>query len=172
MKVSKSTAHSVPLLEFRAELLKERIYATFALLAVLLTIDIAHVTALQVIMILAGTSLSLWAASWVASRMSYRIVMQKTETDHRRLRLLLAQHRPLLYAAVFPIFVHLFALGGFISVRLAIDISLASLVFLLVAWSLLSAKAMHAGRLATIVLAGIELLVGLTIIGLKLWAGH
>lgn len=159
-------------LEFRVALLKERIYATFVLLAVLLTIDTAHTTALKVIAIIGGSALSLWAASLVASRMSYRIVMRKTETDRMRVNLRLAQHLPLLYAALFPIFVNTLALFNIISLPLAVDISIASMILLLVSWSLLSARALNAGKLATVILAGVELLIGLLIISLKLIANH
>lgn len=159
-------------LEFRIELLKERIYATFVLLAVLLTIDTSHTTPLRVIIIIGGTSLSLWAASLVASRMSYRIVMQKNETDRVRISLQLAQHRPLLYAAALPLFINILALVHIIPVALAVEISIAGMILLLVVWSLLSARALNAGKLATLILAGVELIIGLLIIGLKLFSAH
>jgi hypothetical protein len=159
------------ILEFRAELLKERIYATFVLLAVLLTIDVNHTTPLRAVVVLGGATLSLWAASLVASRMSYRIVMKRIESD-RKLNLRLAQHRPLIYAALFPVFMATLALVHIISLSLALDIAVGGLVLLLVAWSLLSAKAIKAGRFATMVLAGVELLIGLMVIGLKLVSSH
>jgi hypothetical protein len=160
------------ILEFRAELLKERIYATFILLAVLLTINVQHTSAYHVVVTISGTALSLWAASVVASRMSYRIVMRKNETDRMRLRMKLAQHRPLLYAAAFPLFVNILALMHIISVARAVNIAIAGLLFLLVIWSLLSAKALNVGKAATFVLAGVELLIGLAVISLKLALSH
>ncbi len=159
-------------LNFRAELLKERIYATFALLAVLLATDTTHALPLQVIIIIAGTSLSLWAANVVAARMSYRIVMRDVELEPRRIKLQIALRRPLLYAAIFPIFVTTLALIGITSLQVAVNIALASLVLLLISWSLLSAKVLKAGTLATLLLAGVELLIGLIVIGLKLVLSH
>lgn len=161
----------VAILEFRAELLKERIYATFVLLAVLLTIDVNHMSAQRVLLVVSGTVLSLWAASLVASRMSYRIVMRRIESD-KKLSLRLAQHRPLIYAALFPIFMTLLALAHVLSLNMAMDISVGGLVLLLVGWSLLSAKAIRAGRFATLVLTGVELLIGLIVIVLKLVSSH
>lgn len=160
------------ILEFRAELLKERIYATFVLLAVLLTIDPRHTTPLHVMAIVGGTALSLWMASVVASRMAYQIVMQKKDTNRLRMHLRLAQHAPLLYAAAFPLLVTLLAFIHIMPLVTAVNISVGSLLFLLVAWSLLSARALNAGKFATVVLAGIELLIGLLIIGLKLASSH
>jgi hypothetical protein len=168
--MSKQTKE-MEILEFRAELLKERIYATFVLLAVLLTIDVTHTTPFRAVVVLGGATLSLWAASLVASRMSYRIVMKRIESD-RKLNLRLAQHRPLIYAALFPVFMATLALIHVISLVLAMDIAVGGLVLLLVTWSLLSAKAIKAGRFATIVLASVELLIGLMVIGLKLIASH
>lgn len=161
----------IAILEFKAELLKERIYATFVLLAVLLTIDVNHMTTERVLVVLSGTVFSLWAASLVASRMSYRIVMGRIESD-KKLSLRLAQHRPLIYAASFPILMTLLALAHVFSLNMAMDISVGGLVLLLVGWSLLSAKAIKAGRFATIVLTGVELLIGLIVIVLKLVSSH
>ena len=160
------------ILEFRAELLKERIYATFALIAVLLATDTAHAMPLQVIIILAGTSLSLWAANVVAARMSYRIVMRDVDLEPRRMKVQIALRRPLLYAAIFPIFITTLALINAIPLSLAVNGALLSLILLLVGWSLLSAKALKSGKFATILLAGIELLVGLLVVGLKLVLAH
>lgn len=168
----KSIDLSPAILEFRAELLKERIYATFILLAVLLTIDVAHTSPLRAMAIIGSSSVGLWAASLVASRMSYRIVMQKVETDRNKLDLQLLQHRPLLYAAMFPLFICFVSFLEVLSLEVAINIAIASLMLLLISWSLLSAKALKAGTLTTIFLAASELVIGLIVIGIKLLSSH
>lgn len=67
--------------EYIADLLKERIYATLALLGVLISIDPAHTNDLHAMYVICGTIISLWAASIVATQMSRRLVFQH-ELDH------------------------------------------------------------------------------------------
>ena len=160
------------ILEFTADLLKERIYATFVLLAVLLAIDTTHVTPQRVIIVILGTAFSLWAASLTASRMSYRIVMGEIETDRALLQKRLIKHSPLLHAAVFPVLVNLAALLHVIPVQAAVNISLAGLLLLLVTWSLLSARALKVGLLGTFLLAGVELAIAVIIIVIKMATSH
>ena len=88
-------------LELLAESLKERIYASLALLAVLLTIDPKHSTALHAAVIIGGTALSLWLASLVSSQMARRMVFgqpdaKQFEEDRQR-------HSPLLASAILPL---------------------------------------------------------------------
>jgi hypothetical protein len=158
--------------EYRAEMLKERIYATLALLAVLLTIDAHHTSALKAAAIVAGTAFSLWLASIVSSQMSFRIVMQRAKTDKEELELESYRHSPLLLAAVFPVFLMLLAFIHVLSLPLAVNLAIGSSLLLLVGWSLLSARAMKVGRLGTLVLAGVELAIGLAIVALKLSVAH
>jgi hypothetical protein len=159
-------------LELRAELLKERIYATLALLAVLISIDPHHTSSLKAAAIVAGTAFSLWIASLVATQMSYRIVMQKASLDKEALDRQYLRHAPLLAAAFFPVFLILLTVTPVLSLAGAINLGIAFSLLLLIAWSLYSAIAMRAGRLATFVIAGIELAIGLGIVGLKLAISH
>ncbi len=158
-------------LELRAELLKERIYATLALLAVLLTIDASHTTPLKAAVIVLGTAFSLWAASLVAAVMSYRVVMQQDAPEHR-LRRQVVLHSPLLAAAAFPVVVIVMATTGVFDLAVALNVAIGASLLLLVGWSLMSARALKAGRVTTLVLAGVELLIGFAIVGLKVLVGH
>ena len=157
--------------EFRAELLKERIYATLALLAVLFTIDPSHTPPLKAAAIIACTALTLWAASLVASGMSYRVIMQE-QAPEWKIRQQFVLHSPLLLAAAFPLLTVMMAASGFTSLSTAIVVAIAASLLLLLSWSLLSARAMKAGRLATLVLTATELAIGLTIVSLKLIVNH
>jgi len=152
--------------EHRVELLKERIYATLALLAVLLTLDAASTSPLKASVIVLGTALSLWAASLVAGVMAYRVVMQQNTPEHR-FRRQLVLHSPLLAAAVFPLLMIGFAAAGFWSLAAAIDVAIGALMLFLLGWSLLSARALKVSRPMTLVLAVVELGLGLVIIWLK-----
>jgi len=158
-------------LEFRVELLKERIYATLALLAVLLTINPDHTTTGRAMLLVAGTAFSLWLASLIAAQMSYRIVMQRPHSEQEASRHL-ASHSPLLFAAVLPLLSLLQSALGLLALSDAVNLAIGLTVFPMIVWSLLSAKAIRAKRLPTLVIAGIELLIGLAVVLLKIKLGH
>ena len=157
--------------ELRVELLRERIYATIALLAVLLTLDTAHTSPIKAAVIVAGTALSLWAAGLVASQMSYRIIMQKEQPKHSTDRQVL-RHAPLLVAAIFPLFAISLSIIGVVGLAVAIEAAIVASLLLILGWSLLSARALKAGRLATLFLGFTEVAIGLAIVGLKLLISH
>lgn len=158
--------------EYIAELLKERIYATLALLAVLVSIDTRHASSLHAAYIMCGTIISLWAASIVATQMSRRLVFQG-ELDHiQEAHHHIRRHAPMLASLALPLLMVSLAMTHLISLDLAINISIASALLLLAGWSIGSAKALNAHNLPIAILVAIELAIGLGIVGLKLVVGH
>jgi hypothetical protein len=158
--------------EYIAELLKERIYATLALIAVLISIDADHTSPLRAMFIVTGTIVSLWAASVVALQMSKRVVFQgEIDPDHAREQSL-RKHAPMLAVLPFPLFMIGLSLLDILPLGFSLDISIFSALLLLITWSLLSARALHVTRLSTLVIAGVELLIGLGVVGLKVLIGH
>jgi hypothetical protein len=157
-------------LELLADSLKERIYASLALLAVLLTLDPTHSSTTHAAIVIGGTALSLWLASIVSAQMAHRMVFgqpdeEKFEKDRQR-------HAPLLASAVLPlILVGLSGLHVF-SLERAITISIWTILLSLIFWSVASARSMHASKLATLMLAGISLLIGLGVVALKALLSH
>lgn len=157
-------------LELLAESLKERIYASLALLAVLLTLDPKHSTPLHAATIIGGTALSLWLASLVSSQMARRMVFgqpdaKQFEEDQQR-------HSPLLASAILPLILVGLSALHVMSLERAMTISIWTILLALIGWSLASARSMHASRLATFLLAGISLLIGLGIVALKAVLSH
>ena len=159
-------------LEHRAGLLKERIYGTIILLAVLISIDPTHASAEHTLLIVAGTIASVWAASIVAAQMSRRIIMQQLALRPDQLEERFAEHAPLLAAGIIPVFlISLSVLEAWpltYGVNGAIIYSIALMLF----WSLLSARAVHASKWMTFFVAGLELLIGLGVVALKLISSH
>lgn len=158
--------------EFIADLLKERIYATLALLAVLISIDSVHTSALHAVYIICGTIVSLWAASIVATQMSRRLVFRgelnaREETQHQ-----LRRHAPMLATLIFPLLMIGLSTLGFIGLDDAITISILSALALLVGWSIGSARSLGATKMPTIILVAVELGIGLAVVGLKVVTGH
>lgn len=158
--------------EYIAELLKERIYATLALLAVLISIDSSHTDPLHAVYIVTGTIVSLWAASIVATQMSRRLVFKgalnaREETKHQ-----LRRHAPMLAALIFPLLMISLAMLNLIGLDDAINVSILSALALLVGWSIDSARSLGASKLPTFILVVVELSIGLAVVGLKIVAGH
>ena len=157
--------------ELLADTLKERIYATLAILAVLLTIDTQHSSVLHAAAVIGGTALSLWAASFISSRMAKRMVFgrapeaEHTARDSQR-------HAPLLASAALPLIligtagIHLFTLEQ------AITMSIGAILLPLILWSLAAARSMHASKFMSFLLAAIVLLIGLAVVALKAVVAH
>jgi general stress protein CsbA len=158
--------------EFIADLLKERIYATLALLAVLISIDSDHVSPINAGFIIVGTIVSLWAASIVATQMSRRMVF-KDELDHsEEVNHQIRRHAPMLASLVFPLIMISLSAVGAMTLSAAIDISILSSMALLIGWSIGSARSLGSNRVPMLVLVAVELAIGLGVVGLKLVVGH
>lgn len=158
--------------EYIADLLKERIYATLALLAVLISIDTNHSSPLHAAYIISGTIASLWAASIVAAQMSRRVIFQSEldhsqETDHQMRR-----HAPMLASLIFPLLMIGLAAVTLITLELAVNVSIISALLLLAGWSIGSARSLSVKKFPTFILVVFELAIGLGIVGLKLLVGH
>ncbi len=157
-------------LELLADSLKERIYASLALLAVLLTVDPAHSSATHAAIVVGGTALSLWLASIVSSQMAHRMVFGQPNAEHVEKDK--QRHAPLLASAVLPLILIGLSSLHVMSLERAITISIWSILLALILWSISSARSMHASRLATFVLAGILLLIGLGVVAMKALLTH
>jgi hypothetical protein len=157
-------------LELLADSLKERIYASLALLAILLTLDPQHSSALHAATVIGGTALSLWLASIVSSQLANRMVFGKPDAD--RVEKDRQRHAPLLASAVLPLILVGLSSLNIMSLERAITISIWTILLSLILWSVSSARSMHASRLATLMLAGISLLIGLGVVALKAVLTH
>ncbi len=129
--------------EHIAEVLKERIYATLALLAVLISIDTVHYSPLKAGYLITGTIVALWAASIVATVISRRIVFSG-EINHEKDRdVQLRKHAAILASLPFPLLMILLAWLSIISLSVAINIAIISVLLLMMTWSVLSAKSLN-----------------------------
>jgi len=158
--------------EFIAELLRERIYATFTLIAVLATIDTKHTDARHAAFIITGTIIALWAASIVATVMSRRMIFQNTLNHEHEIRHQIRVHAPMLLTLAFPLFLLLLTSLGVLSLSTAITVAIFSAMLLLVSWSIHSARSLHARKIPTLILIVLQVGIGLGIIALKIAVGH
>lgn len=159
-------------MEFLADLLKERIYATFALVAVLVSIDPAHTTPLRAMLFVAGTIFSLWAASIIASQMSQRLVFQNAKNHDRELRVSLLRHSAMLYTLPLPLLLIGLSYYGFIGLESALHFSLAASFLLFVIWTVRSTKTIKASKLAITLLIILQALFIVGTISLKVIVSH
>lgn len=155
-------------LDILTDALKERIYATLALLAIIISIEPDHVSILKASVQIGGTALSLWFASNISAQMAHRVVHGRLMNRAEGLRVLRA-HSPLLFAAVPPLVIMAAAALGIFSLATALAIAAGLSILTLLTFSLASARAMHASAGSTIVLAVVETAIGLGVVALKLF---
>ena len=152
-----------------AETLRERIYSTITLLAVVVVLwqHPSDHSAWGVIGIIIGTVGSLWLATLIASRMSYRIVHDDGELEsHYREATEAASG--LLAPASLPVLLVLISTTGLIELKTALFMSVTLLVLSLFVFSLVSGRKIASSRLALLLYSALLLGLGLAVVALKL----
>jgi uncharacterized membrane protein len=160
-------------IEETSEFLKERIYATLTLIALLATLwqGADHVTARGAALSVLGTVIALWLAVGVASRMSYQVTHGK-RMGPKAYWHILRTHSALLVPA-FPVLVLiLVSLTHLFSLKTALFASMAVLLMSFVGFSLLAGRRIHSNWLEITITSGFEIALGLGVIVLKIVAGH
>ena len=153
-----------------AELLRERIYSTITLLAVMVVMwqhPGSH-SALGVIGAIIGTVGALWLATLIASRMSYRIVHDNKELESHY-RKASAAASGLLAPAAAPIFFVIVSMPGLIDLKTALLLSVVVLVLSLFLFSLVSGRKIANSRLSLFFYSMMQLALGLAVVALKLF---
>lgn len=152
-----------------AELLRERIYSTITLLAVVVVIwqHPGSYSALGVIGAIAGTVGALWLATLIASRMSYRIVHDNNELE-QHYRKASEAASGLLAPAVVPISFVFVSMTGLIDLKTALLIGVAVLVLSLFLFSLVSGRKVASSKLSLLFYSVMQLGLGLAVVALKL----
>jgi len=159
-------------LEIFAELLRERIYATLALIAVLISINPNHSTPLVSAGIVTGTIVSLWAASIASTQMSDRIVF-KDSVDHIvKLRVQINRHMPMLYSLIFPLVLIGLSATKLLSLNAALNIATVGSGLLLAIWSIDSVKTFSAKTSVLVIALIAQLAIIFGIVALKVALGH
>lgn len=152
-----------------AELLRERIYSTITVLAVMAILwqHAGEQNALAVIGTIAGTVFALWVSTLVASRMSYRIFHDETELEvHYRKSTQAASG--LLAPAVVPIFLIVVSMTGVIELKTAIIAGIISLLLSLFLFSLMSGRKLARSVPTLLLYSALQVGVGLAVVALKL----
>ena len=151
------------------ELLRERIYSTITLLAVVVVLwqHPGDYTAWGVVGTIIGTVGALWLATLIASRMSYRIVHDNSELEsHYRKSSEAASG--LLVPASAPVFFVLISMTGLIELKTALLISVILLVLSLFLFSLVSGSKLTSNRVALLLYSVLIMGLGLAVVVLKI----
>lgn len=152
-----------------AELLRERIYSTITLLAVLVVLwqHPGDYTEWGVIGAIVGTVGALWLATLIASRMSYRIAHDDKELEPH-FREASEAASGLLAPAGAPVFLVLMSMTGVIDLQTALLLSVVLLVLSLFLFSLISGRKIASSNLSLLVFSAMQLGLGLAVVALKL----
>ncbi|MFI1965417.1 hypothetical protein ACH429_15110 [Streptomyces pathocidini] len=161
-----------PVAETEAQRLKERIYATITMLAVVVGLtewdDLTYADTMAVIV---ATALGLWLASLVADAQAHRAIHAR-RARRQELRRMLHVSSPLLLSAVGPlVMTGLAALGVFDlddALLLAAGVETASLF----AWGYIGGRRVGGNPLVALVAGGLDMAIGLFVASVKLAAGH
>jgi hypothetical protein len=160
-------------LELVSEYLKERIYATITLIALLATLwqTASHFSPAGAALSVLGTVIALWLAVGVASRMSYHVVNGKRMSPQVYIGILRAHAALLIPAGPALFFIGLSAFDIF-SLETALFISMIALLLSFAGFSLMAGRQIHSNLLEIIVTSAFEVGLGVGIILLKIVAGH
>lgn len=161
-----------PVLEHRAEVLRERIYGTITLIAVMIGLGGHDVTATHALLTVIGTALSLWAAGLVATRLSRHIVLGDVPEQIGGVRHHLRQHRALLLVALLPTASLSLAAAGIISMHGAVLIAMIGLHLPLLAWAYRAARFSRTRWLSPLAAALLVIVSIVAVTSFKAYAAH
>lgn len=166
-------ALSTERLEHIAENMKERVYATLTLLAVITALwqTADHHTAAGAIASIVGSTTALWLATIISARMSYRAVHGK--------RMSVGNYRKMIFTssglfapAIAPAIFILVSSTGAITLSTALLASVVVLAFSLFLFSFVAGRRIYGFGFRLIAISALEMLLGIGVIALKLAVGE
>lgn len=161
------------MLEYVAENMKERIYATITLLALIVALwqtAADHSVGGSVASIF-GTVVALWLATLISSRISHRAVHGKSMAS-RDLGRLAFTSSGLFVPAIVPILLILISTTGLMSLKTAFMASIVALLLSLFLLSFTAGRRIYTSPLRLIVVSTAEMTIGIGVILLKLAIGE
>lgn len=154
-----------------ADRLKERIYATITMIAVVVGLSFGEVDSLGAFATVLTTALGLWLAAFVADQQAHRTVHGHVATGHE-LRRMLYVSSPLLSCAVGPAVLIGLAALDVLSLDSALLAAAGVAVVSLFLWGCLGGLRMGGGVLAGVVAGLADAVIGVAVALVKAAAGH
>src|SRR5690242_14198245 len=156
-------------LQVRASWLKEHIYATLTMLAVVVGLAQGRDSRLVTAVTIGTTAAGIWMAGLVADEQAHRVVHGRLTNRAELLRMLYVTS-PLLTAAVGPLVMVAMSATGLLDLRVALYISVVVDTGSLFVWSYYAGARMGAGVLASVLAGSANVLVASGVIVVKLLA--
>lgn len=160
--------------EIYADNLRERVYSTITLIAVLTVMwqNDEHRSALGAISVIIGSVVALWLATLIAIRMSYRAVHGKSIDRSNYIKTFFTASG-LLAPAILPvIIVAISGMTHLYSIRTALLASIVISLFSLFAISFQAGRKIYDNFWRLVLVSALEMSVGLLVIVLKLAVGE
>lgn len=170
---SRRTNLSESELDYIADFMKERIYATITLLAVLAVLweGASHYSHTKAALSVFTAALALWLASSISTQMAHQAAHGKLMSRDEFIRSEV-KHAALLLSAFFPLLLIGLSWIGLIGLKTALLIAIIISIFSLFIWSVRAGRSMHTSFKVILVVGCLETLVGLGVVALKIFAEH
>ncbi|GGX90737.1 hypothetical protein [Streptomyces fructofermentans] len=154
-----------------ADRLKERIYATITMIAVVVGLSLGHAGPTGALATVLTTALGLWLAAFVADQQAHRTVHRHLATG-RELRRMLYVSSPLLSCAVGPAVMIALAALDVLSLSAALLTSAGLGVVSLFIWGCTGGVRMGGGLLLATLAGLLDAAIGVAVVLVKVSAGH
>ncbi|MEU0741183.1 hypothetical protein [Streptomyces sp. NPDC006134] len=154
-----------------ADRLKERIYATITMVAVVVGLAMSEVGAVGAAATVLTTALGLWLATFVADQQAHRTVHRGFATGHA-LRRMLYVSSPLLSCAAGPAVMITLAALDVLSLHAALLVSAGVGVVSLFLYGCLGGMRMGGGALLAVMAGLADAAIGVVVVLVKVAAGH
>lgn len=151
--------------------LKERIYATITMIAVVVGLSFGDVSSLGAVATVLTTALGLWLAAFVADQQAHRTVHGHLATGHE-LRRMLYVSSPLLSCAAGPAVLIALAALDVLSLDAALTVAAGVSVVSLFLWGCLGGLRMGGGPLGAVLAGLADAAIGVAVALVKAAAGH
>lgn len=159
--------------EHIAENMKERIYATITLLAVITALwqSADHHSAWGIIVSIVGTSIALWLATVISARISFRAVHGKSHGRSDMFKLMFTSSG-LFLPAIAPTLLVLLSSTGLFELRGALFASIIVLLLSLFTLSFTASRRIYPTKSRAFLISVLEMSVGIGVVLLKLATGE
>ncbi|MEU7037418.1 hypothetical protein ABZ958_27540 [Streptomyces sp. NPDC046237] len=154
-----------------ASRLKERIYATITMIAVIVGLTAGHAGPAGAAATVVTTALALWMAAFTADQQAHRTVHRSFATGSE-LRRMLYVSSPLLSCAVAPSVMIALAALGTMSLHTALLTAAWLAIASLFLWGFIGGLRMGGGRLLALIAGAVDAAIGVAIALVKAGAGH
>lgn len=170
------SVHSLPveIREHVAENMKERVYATITLIALITALwqTAEYHSAGGAIASIVGTVVALWLATLISARVSHRAIHGKSLGRGDIFKLMFTSSG-LFLPSITPTFIILISLAGVLSLKNALLVSIIALLLSLFTLSFMASRRIYANNLGRAVwISLLEMSVGVGVVLLKLAIGE